>query len=44
MKKFIISGPAKEVLLIIEKLAERYPNMTIEEYMNKYEQDTMVLV
>lgn len=43
MKNLIIKGDVKEVLLILERLAAQNPNMTIEQFLNKYHRETLIL-
>ena len=43
MKYLQISGSVKEVELIITRLAEENPGMTVQEYLEKYNQEVMVL-
>lgn len=40
----IIKGTAKEVIEITEQLAERYKGMTIQEYLDKFEREEIILV
>lgn len=41
MKQLIVKGP--DAIKIAERLAKDYPGITVEEFITKYDRDTLVL-